>query len=319
MKPTNVALDRLRIDGGTHVRIEVDQATIKHYAALMRDGVKFPPLQAIKDGKSLWLWDGFHRYHAARQVGLKTFLVVVTKGTQDDAIWQALTANSTHGKPLTTADKARAITFALKLRPDLGNRAIAKHIGVSHSTVAKHRPDEKIDGSVGQVGQHSTRTGSDGRKYKTTHPPKGADDAAVNPADIPFDPPPAGAPETPDKPPTPDEPPRDMTGHEIPPDKTAIIEAFANRTTVTKWMHQVSKIKSDIIALCKAENPLTFDMPQSALEADANNFRRVISMMLPHAVCPYCAGDGCKACHSRGWTNKRVYDAAPPEMKHDAK
>lgn len=56
-----LTLDVIRRDGGTQGRITVDAQTVADYAALMLEGVEFPPVRAWCDGTNYWLSDGFQR------------------------------------------------------------------------------------------------------------------------------------------------------------------------------------------------------------------------------------------------------------------
>jgi hypothetical protein len=83
-------------------------------------------------------------------------------------------------------------------------------------------------------------------------------------------------------------------------------------------MGQLSQIKSQVLAAAAGGDPLFAALNVSAWQADLTNAYRTLKALRPHAVCPYCAGDGCKACGSRGWVGEFVYDAAPAEMKTKA-
>jgi hypothetical protein len=48
---TNIPVEKIRLDGGTEQRVEIDNALVLEYAALMRDGVKFPLVVVFFDGK----------------------------------------------------------------------------------------------------------------------------------------------------------------------------------------------------------------------------------------------------------------------------
>jgi hypothetical protein len=59
-------------------------------------------------------------------------------GTWADALWAAAAANQEHdkvGRRRTNLDKRRAVTLALRARPQASNRAIAKQVRVSHTHV----------------------------------------------------------------------------------------------------------------------------------------------------------------------------------------
>ena len=66
---------------------------------------------------------------------------------------------------LTSAQKRAIIADQLYESPDRTNRMIAKLLGVDHKTVAGVRAEAE---SVGEIPQHPTRTGSDGRTFKAT-------------------------------------------------------------------------------------------------------------------------------------------------------
>lgn len=53
-----VPLSSLRRDGETQHRAALDVEIIEEYAALMAEGVAFPPLRVWFDGEEYWLSDG---------------------------------------------------------------------------------------------------------------------------------------------------------------------------------------------------------------------------------------------------------------------
>lgn len=139
--PRLIALNRLRIDGGTQARATLDDAAIADYAAAMTDGAQFPPVEIIDDGQTLWLVDGFHRYHATTRSGQTSILANVTEGTLIDAVLRAAGANTQHGVRRTNADKHRAVAMVLALPgyQDKSDREIARLCGVTHPFVASCR------------------------------------------------------------------------------------------------------------------------------------------------------------------------------------
>jgi len=100
-KTMKLKMSQVRIDGGTQVRLHLDADTVDRYAELMGEGEVFRAVDVYHDGSDYWLSDGFHRYHAARKAGQDTIAAMVRPGTQQDAVWVALTANRLHGLPLT--------------------------------------------------------------------------------------------------------------------------------------------------------------------------------------------------------------------------
>lgn len=153
-------LDRIRLDGDTQSRVELNEDVIHEYADLLKSGHQFPPLLVTFDGKDYWLYDGFHRRWAAVRAKVKRFKCYVTKGTREDARWLSYGANLEHGLRRTIEDKQKAVIAALK-HPrgiKLADSKIADHVGVSHSTVAKYRQQLTC-----QLGKSDERLGRDGR------------------------------------------------------------------------------------------------------------------------------------------------------------
>lgn len=134
-------LDRIRIDGDTQSRVNLDQAVVEEYAEAYRAGVQFPPVVVFFDGSDRWLADGFHRYFGAKAAGLAKIFEEVIPGTKLDAQLYSYGVNKTHGLRRTNADKRRAVEGALKhpVSSNWSDNQIAKHCGVHHSTVGDVR------------------------------------------------------------------------------------------------------------------------------------------------------------------------------------
>ena len=166
MSSSDVSIERIRLDGGTQVRVEIDPDVVADYAERIRAGDQFPPVRQVFDGESYWLIDGHQRIAAYLKLGRKTVPAQVTMGTLEEAIWESLAANRTNGQRLTNADKSKAVTTALIRWPDKTERVIAEHVGVSHTMVANVRKELV---NVGKLCQHDERTGADGKTYKSSH------------------------------------------------------------------------------------------------------------------------------------------------------
>jgi len=169
----------LRIDGDTQPRAVIDPAVVAEYAEALEAGAEFPPAEVVCDGATHWLVDGFHRFYAHRKLGRKQIRAVVTTGMLEDARWQSLGANKTHGLRRNNADKVKAVRKALKLHPELGDRVIAGHVGVSHTMVARHRAAAPSGGNgchlagdtSGAPKKHAPkRVGRDGKRYPARAP-----------------------------------------------------------------------------------------------------------------------------------------------------
>jgi hypothetical protein len=133
-----VKLSDIRIDGGTQIRKNMNPKWVSEIVENMKSNVEYPPLEAVYDNEHYWLTDGFHRYYALKQLGIKEFRVEWFPGTLEDAIRRALSANSTHGLYRTRDDKVNAVLTARDL-PEYKEASfyeIAKICAVSQPFVA---------------------------------------------------------------------------------------------------------------------------------------------------------------------------------------
>lgn len=136
-----VEISKIRRDGGTQSRAEVNRETVIDYAAAMKDGDAFPPVKLFYDGKDYWLADGFHRIEATIEFGSSVIKADVHQGTQRDAILDSVGANSKHGLRRSRDDMRRAIQVLLKDNTwsKWSDREIARRVGCDHKTVAAER------------------------------------------------------------------------------------------------------------------------------------------------------------------------------------
>jgi hypothetical protein len=108
-----IELSKIRIDGCTQPRAELNQATVDEYAEAIKTGAQLPPVTLFYDGVNYWLADGFHRYFGAKAAGRTTIHEDITPGTLREAILYSLSANSKHGLRRSNADKRRAVQTLL--------------------------------------------------------------------------------------------------------------------------------------------------------------------------------------------------------------
>ena len=135
---------QIRIDGGTQMRVSINQDKVSEYAECMREGDKFPPIKAKFDGTNYWMWAGFHRYFSAQAAGMTTIEVDYTPGTMEDAQDLAYGDNYDHGLPRTKEDKRKSVEDALskERHKDKSDREIARLCKVSHTLVGAVRNPE---------------------------------------------------------------------------------------------------------------------------------------------------------------------------------
>lgn len=108
-----VAIESIRIDGGTQMRERINTDAVADYAEAYSNNAKMPPLDVFFDGKEYWLGNGFHRYHAVRKIGWKEVDCTIHKGTLREAILFAAGCNETNGLRRSNADKHAAVTALL--------------------------------------------------------------------------------------------------------------------------------------------------------------------------------------------------------------
>lgn len=149
-----IALDKIKIDGGTQSRAELNDDVVADYAATIRDGGDFPPVVVFFDGKKHWLADGFHRFHAYKAAGAVEIAADIRQGTRRDAILFSVGANASHGLRRTNDDKRRAVLTLLN-DDEWGkwsDREIARRCGVSDRLV------NALRGDTANNSQSDTRT-----------------------------------------------------------------------------------------------------------------------------------------------------------------
>jgi len=195
-------LSLLRDDQGTQPRAKIDEETVQEYAARMREGDIFPPLDVFFDGRSYFLANGFHRARAAVEAGLSEFDCTIHQGKLRDAIWFAFGANAKNARQMDNEDKRRIVEKILydpewKKTPQ---GEIAAHVGVSREYV------NRLAKEINPTCDRSQVTGRDGRTINTANigkarapapvvnemplddePEPASSSGAPQPEDIPFD------------------------------------------------------------------------------------------------------------------------------------
>jgi DNA modification methylase len=149
-----VDLAVIAVDPKLQPRAKLNKTTTAEYAQAMRDGASFPPVVVFRDGDTLRLVDGFHRYQAAKAVGAAKIEAEIRYGSNREALWYAMGANATHGLRRTNADKRRAV-IALLEDAEWVRKAdvdIARHCGVSSALVGNLREELGVKGFNSRAG-----------------------------------------------------------------------------------------------------------------------------------------------------------------------
>jgi ParB-like chromosome segregation protein Spo0J len=131
---------------------------ISHIEMLASIEERLPPILVHRD--SMRVIDGMHRLRAAKLRGDDTIEVCFFDGTEQEAFVLAVTANTTHGLPLSLGDRALATERIIASQPTWSDRAIAAAVGIGARTVGNIR--RRMQDEVG-VEPASARTGRDGR------------------------------------------------------------------------------------------------------------------------------------------------------------
>ena len=134
-----------------HVQVLVDAS----------GAVELPPILVQEDG---WrVIDGLHRLEAAKLRGDDIVKARFVDCTDSEALVLAMKANSSHGLPLSKADRVFGAKRVLAAHPHWSDRAIAAITGLSAKTIASLR-----DQSAGGAHLGSKRLGRDGKRRPVT-------------------------------------------------------------------------------------------------------------------------------------------------------
>jgi hypothetical protein len=132
-----VPIGSIRTDGGTQIRVDINEDAVDQFRADMLGGNRIDPITVCRIDGVLWLVDGFHRVAAARAAGRKDLPAEVISGhTHDDAVLAAIRAN--RGKPRTERDLFNAVAKLIAIAgwEKKSAREMATYIGCSDKTVA---------------------------------------------------------------------------------------------------------------------------------------------------------------------------------------
>jgi len=128
-----------------------------HVAALAAVFTELPPI--LVQAGSLRVIDGAHRVSAAQLLGRDSIRATLFHGSDVEAAVKAVQCNVAHGKPLTVAERERAVANLLKLHANWSDRRIALVCGVSTRTVVVARART----TIGRPVVARERVGRDGR------------------------------------------------------------------------------------------------------------------------------------------------------------
>ena len=161
---------------GNPIRTKERRDHVRVLAEILDD---CPPIVIRPDGHII---DGHHRVAAARLIGRQMIAVVVHDVDDETAFTEAIQLNSSHGLPLSRADRRALVERLVTAYPSRSDRSIATMCGVAPGTVAAQRaqmsspPDSECSGA--QDEHLNSRTGRDGKEYPVSSDPEHNLDAA---------------------------------------------------------------------------------------------------------------------------------------------
>lgn len=341
-----LAIELIRLDGGTQPRVDINEDTVSDYAAIWQSANgSYPfdsPCEVFHDGTSYWCADGFHRILGAARAKRASVPCVVHKGSVRDAIVYAAKCNASHGLRRTAADKRHIVTKFLKDEEwsKKSNRWIAEVCDVSHMLVGTIRTELEESDKLPSVStgssssSHIRKTGKDGKKRSgKSGAGKKRRKVTDNKESVPASEKRlAGSCEQAKEPPfahswvsdgsgdrycelcKEDHPgnvqDKDEGGKEIP---KSLLDVFRGRSTLKGIINRIGAILGEIDEITKTEAGQR--LPLTEIKTDGKNLQAAIKSGLPHAVCPYCRGKKCDKCDKFGWLHKARYDGIPEDRR----
>ncbi|MEH6652333.1 MAG: ParB/RepB/Spo0J family partition protein [Motiliproteus sp.] len=150
-----ISINDVTADPKMQMRVEMDQDTIEQYTETIDSILEIAPIEIVcitlENTKEVrYIVDGFHRYHAARQAGLKEITVNSMTGTYEDAVQYAMAANWKNGLRPKSSDAARSVGLLLETAPAFGfdSKAVIKWItsfGIPSSTARNHTKELRLE------------------------------------------------------------------------------------------------------------------------------------------------------------------------------
>lgn len=302
MKIQKIEIDKIRLDGGTQMRVAIDNAVVSEYADKLND---LPPPIVYFDGANHWLAEGFHRYHAHASRKSRRIECEVRTGTCRDAIMFSAGANSQHGLPRTNADKRKAVNTLLS-DPEwsqLSNREIARRCAVSHEMVCQMR-DERVS-TVDSAIQPNPHFQSKNEDSQNNDPAENASSPRSGSSDYGASSP---------------RPPKWPARCQL-----AMENAFIMFDRAIELHRQITNEIQSIVGEGPGEKPVAggeeLAVKRQSILTTLSALGAQLADDRPHAVCPQCKGTGqrCQPCKDRGWITKRAYDRLPLRQQQQAR
>ncbi len=152
-----IAITSVVADPACQPRTTMDPSIIDEYAEQMAGGSAFPPIKAKCDGETFYLYDGFHRFSAAKRTGRTEVDVEWQPGTRLDAIEASCAVNAAHGLRRTNVDKNRAVETMFRVMDEReenwSDREIARRCGLHERSSIVPSVRAHLEGPSGALRQ----------------------------------------------------------------------------------------------------------------------------------------------------------------------
>ena len=140
-------LSELVLDFDLYPRGSVDSHHVGEIAQAIEAGATMPPI--VIDKKSKRITDGFHRWRAYKQLNDEEFEVeCVEKAYKNEGemLLDAMRFNASHGRALTSHDKAHCLIIAKKFK--LSDHLVAQALNLTTGKIGKMRSTK-----IGRLGR----------------------------------------------------------------------------------------------------------------------------------------------------------------------
>ena len=306
-----VFIDDIDLAGSPMVRDEIRMDVVEDYVHLYKESKnKLPPVVLFTpDNKQVFVADGMHRLRALTLLKQKVCIADLRKGTYEDALKFALTANEKHGLRRSPADKRCCVKQCLRQWPQLSDRAAAATCSVSSDLIVSVR--EELE-HKGEIKPQPMREGLDGKQY---------------PAEVekPSKPKPESEKPAPDEKKAPAEKKaqrltdKDSVGFIIPD----YAMQFWSRTNEAKELiAPLSMLASFLKEAQRHEDLMYAEVNISAALADLDKLMTNMATAIPYAVCTQCQGQpkaqpggSCRLCKGRGLISKFMWNRVPESVR----
>jgi DNA-binding CsgD family transcriptional regulator len=139
----------------------------QHIRLLAESAAPLPPILVHRS--TMRVIDGMHRLRVALLKGQSAIEVRFFNGTEDEAFIAAVKANTSHGLPLTLADREAAAARIISSHPQHSNRWIATATGLAPATVGAVRRKlpqngHPVTARIGRDGRIRPLSSADGRQ-----------------------------------------------------------------------------------------------------------------------------------------------------------